>query len=440
MCGISRDDARALAVWLNEEREAAAGAGYGYDRAAGLYAFEVVGGDPLGLEESVVEAIVAAYSSDVGKPQTVSDISREHGLTRGTVQVVLKALGITHNSLPWTPERLRASSVPELREDAAELREMDVRREIERDRWRDVQADARRWRRFRASVVEPARAWFTEHAPRYDPPRLVASHRAREPTCVLFGLTDEHFGKYGGAYTGAPWDRETQWRTSRRVLDRLISRVGALGRPARIIIPIGSDGLHIDSVEGKTTAGTPQDVDGHPRELITEWIRFKVSQIDLLAQLAERVEGWLCPGNHDAMASIWLCAALEGHFAKNDRVTFRGLVDLNPVQADVFGETLIALYHGDRLSPVHLSQIIPRDHAALWGASRWRYLFTGHYHVDREVQMRSDLIVKRLPTICGTDDWHYQSGYRGRRSIQAHVMTERGGLVQTFDEPLLEED
>lgn len=452
ICELSRTDAKQFAKWLRDTDEDAPAPvealdgqiddrdSYTLNRTSGTYVFNLSKASaPVVLSVDRVNAIVADYSNTVGKPASVNQISRAHEIPRATVIGVLRALGVTHDSLPFTREHIEANTLDDLRTQANELRTLDVYKAIERDKWQRIQKDADKWQRFNERVVEPARTWFKEHAPKYDPPRL-SLHKAREEYAVIVGLTDEHFGKYAGKYTGAKWDRKTQKRATMRVLERLISRVASLGRPVRVIIPIGSDGLHIDTIDGKTTRGTPQDVDGHPRELIADWIAFKAEQIDLLAQFGATVEGWLCPGNHDAMASIWLCAALEGWFANNDRVTFRGLSDLNPIQCDTFGDTLIALYHGDRLDVRALSQIIPRDFASKWGASKWRYMFTGHFHSDREIQTRSDLIVKRLPTICGSDDWHYQSGYKGRRSLQAHVVTRRGGLVQSFDEPILDAD
>ena len=448
---ISRSDASQFAKWLRGQHRAPepeesldgeieADDAYTFNKAAGTYVFHLSkAAAPVVLSIDRVNAIVADYSSAVGKPATVNQISRTHNMPRTTVVAVLRALGITHDSLPWTPEHIQNTQLDTLKREAAELSALDVYKAIEKDKWKRIQNDADNWRRFKERIVEPTKQWFKEHAPKYDPPRLTL-HKSREEYVVLFGLTDEHYGKYAGNYTGAPWDRKTQKRVTMRVLERLISRVSTLGRPAKIIVPIGSDGLHIDTMDGKTTRGTPQDMDGHPREMIQEWISFKAEQLDMLAQFGATVEGWLCPGNHDAMASIWLCAALEGWFSNNDNVTFRGLDNLNPIQVGIYGDTLIGLYHGDRLDVRALSQIIPRDFASIWGASKYRYLFTGHFHSDREINTRSDLIVRRLPTVCGSDDWHYQSGYKGRRSIQAHAMTKRAGLVQTFDEPIMDGD
>tara|TARA_R110001592_G_scaffold246608_2_gene508505 strand:+ start:2264 stop:3718 length:1455 start_codon:yes stop_codon:yes gene_type:complete len=449
---IAIEDARLFAAWIRKSAPKATetrehlDAGiesddqYTFNKAAGTYVFHLSkAAAPVVLSIDRVNAIVADYSSAVGKPATVNQISRAHNMPRTTVIHVLRALGVTHDSLPWTPEHIEDSHIETLKREAEELSALDVYKAIEKDKWRRIQNDADNFRRFRERIIAPTKQWFKDNAPTYDPPRL-SLHKSREEYVVLFGLTDEHYGKYAGKYTGAPWNRETQKRVTMRVLERLIARVATLGRPLKIIVPIGSDGLHIDTMDAKTTRGTPQDVDGHPREMISEWIQFKAEQLDLLSQLGAQVEGWLCPGNHDAMASIWLCAALEGWFAKNDRVNFRGLDNLNPIQVGIYGDTLIGLYHGDRLDVRALSQIIPRDFPKIWGQSKYRYLFTGHFHSDREINTRSDLIVRRLPTVCGTDDWHYQSGYKGRRSIQAHAITERGGLVQTFDEPIMDGD
>ena len=404
---------------------------YEYNAATQTYVFRVAGiARNIVLSTDRVDSILADYSNVTGKPATINQVARTHDLPRPVVIGILRALGKTHDSLPFTEERLGTASENELRDEARQLRQLDVYRKIEQDKWREYKRDAEKWRAFREHTLEPLKRWFAERAPTYAPPKI-RIRKPREPFTLVVGLTDEHWGKRGvGGY-----GRETQRTLYLELIERLIGRVELLGRPAKIIIPIGSDGLHIDTSGGTTTQGTPQDVDGSPLEIASSWVEYKVEQIDALTQLAP-VELWPMQGNHDRFASALMTEAVRAWFSQRQDVQVYGTI-VDPVIGQLYGETLLCVHHGDKLRVKALSEVIPKRFAREWGLSRWRYCFTGHYHTERDLPQRSDLQIIRWPSATGADRWHVEEGYDGsRRALAAHAVSPTLGVVQAFNEPV----
>lgn len=409
---------------------------YVHNEETNTYVFTFAGhSGHVALSCDRVDAMVADYSSAVGRGATVNELARAHDIPRGVIVRVLRAMGVTHDSLPWTPERLAAAeSIDELAKEAEQLRQQDIYTRIERDKWRAVERDAQKWRKFNEAVVQQLRSWFAERAPNYAPP-VVRLSQARERYTFVVGITDEHWGKLG--IDG--YNRNVQRAMYLRLIERAMSRLRHLGRPERLIVPIGSDGLHVDTLQGTTTRGTPQHTDGTPADVVRSFMDYKVEQLDALSAWGP-LDLWPLPGNHDNLTAILAYEGLRGWFSQRKDVT-ADRNSLHTIQGELYGRTLVTMHHGDKHNVRHLSEIVPRRFAREWGASRWRYCFTGHYHTERDLPQRSDLQIIRLPSAAGTDRWHYEQGYDGgRRALTVHVISPDRGIVLAVNEPVLEED
>ena len=446
-CGISKKKAQELGRWLRslpaesldveiEQRDA-----YTFNKETQSYIFTLHGAaKAVVMSAERVQQIVADYSN-LGAKASVNQIARTHGISRPVVRGILKALGpITHDSLPFTQEQVDSNDDEELIERARELRTAKVYRKIEQDKWREIERDAHKWRRFNEFVMQPMRSWWQAAAPSYAAPVLRLSP-AQEPFWLFLGITDEHFGKPAPKYTGGEYNREIQRRISRKVITRLLSRLQHLGRPERIIMPIGSDGLHFDRLMNtpSTTRGTPMALDGDasPRGVVSQYVGYKVSQVDLCSQFG-KVDLWYMPGNHDELATVFLAEALRGWFSQREDVHVSDTI--YSLRAKLYGTTLIATYHGHDLKVRDLGEIIPKRFPKLWGKSKHRYCFTGHYHTERELPAKSDVTILRMPTFCGHDEWHYEQGYSSRRAINAYVIDKTKGVILTASEPVLDSD
>ena len=392
--------------------------------------------EPVVLPGTRIRQMVSDYSNLTGSASTVNEIARAHGLPRGIVIRILRALGTTHDSLPFTPEHAAESSIDALAEEAGQLRALEIHKRLERDKWRKIQEDATHWRRFEAEVMEPEREFFRQHAPRYQPPRLKL-RPARSPYALILGITDEHWGKYAPAVGGdCGYDRAQQRKLLLELIERMLGRVVELGRPEKIIMPACSDDPHIDTKLGTTTAGTPQEMDGTPAEIALTWRAMKCEQIDLVAQVAP-VEVWYLPGNHNEHSAIYQFDALQGWMHHRRDIIFRG-DPFQTVIASTYGNSLVAMHHGDKHKVRELSEIVPKRFREAWGQTRWHYCWTGHYHTAQDLPQKSDLRVIRWPSPSGTDTYHREHGWdNNQRAIAADVIDAERGRVMSFEEPVL---
>ena len=139
------------------------------------------------------------------------------------------------------------------------------------------------------------------------------------------------------------------------------------------------------------------------------------------------VDVYVVNGNHDFYSSIFLRASLSACFASYEGI--KVIADVGVRQTFLYGNSLITFVHGDDGSVKDYPAIIASENAALWGKSKWRYIFTGHFHTERELPTFGDTVVHRMPSLAGTDDWHHKKGYKSRKSLIGYIIDEEEGLI-----------
>ena len=87
--------------------------------------------------------------------------------------------------------------------------------------------------------------------------------------------------------------------------------------------------------------------------------------------------------------------------------------------------------HGDSGSTKDWPAIIAGEDAELWGKSKWRFIFTGHLHTERELPTFGNVTVYRMPSLAGTDNWHHSKGYKSRKALIGYVVDKERGVVTT---------
>ena len=111
---------------------------YVYDEGRDKYIFalrsKANAGKPLVLQGDVVRSMVLAYSRD-GETASLNALSRTYGLHRSSVREVLRALGKTHDSAPFSDEDIAKRDEGDLGEDLIRLKEERVMRAAERAQW-----------------------------------------------------------------------------------------------------------------------------------------------------------------------------------------------------------------------------------------------------------------------------------------------------------------
>jgi hypothetical protein len=228
-------------------------------------------------------------------------------------------------------------------------------------------------------------------------------------------LFDLHVGKLAWAReTGVNYDTDIAERLARAAVEDLATLAVPHG-VGKILLPLGNDFLHYDSLAGLTTAGTPQDRDSRFHHMFNRGALIAAWMIEYLAAIAP-VHVLVVPGNHDQTVSWMLGRMLEAQFAPDPRVSF----DSGPALRKYYrhGKVLLGFTHGDKEKLADLPLIMATERPKDWGETRYREFHIGHWHKKREmrtvpVDSFNGTTVRFIRSLSGTDAWHHQSGYVG---------------------------
>jgi hypothetical protein len=274
------------------------------------------------------------------------------------------------------------------------------------------------------------------HAPKY--PRLAKPPRITDPHMLEVSVFDAHFGKLA-------WKPETGQNYDLRIAEQIYLRAvkelaaKASGFPIeKVLFPIGQDFFHIDNLESKTTRGTPQDADGRYGKIFMAGTMACVKAIDHLAQLAPVKLIWV-PGNHDTTASYHLACFLSAWYRNCDRVMIDVEKNQQSRKYEPYGPVVLGFAHGDRAKPERLVGVMLHEARKLMATRRTMEIHLGHFHKAKEmVYVNTDTYsggvrVRTLPSLSGTDKWHFDEGFTGsERAAEAYLWSRRTGYVAHF--------
>ena len=385
---------------------------------------------PLAIPGETWRAIIEAYSNWDGSPASVNEMTRKFGMARRTMVELLRAMGTTHDSSPWTDEELLATEAEDLTEDLLRRKEEKVLVSAERKEWRRIKKDAEAFRRLDLLATRLSQR-FDETSVPYVAPRLTVTE-SKEPWAAVVSPTDFHWGSYAPAFSGEPYSREIARERLFSLSRNLISGLSRRGRPEFLYLALGGDGLHIDNQQKTTTHGTPQDCDGTPEEIAWTWVQVCRDYVDLMRQLCP-VKLLCIPGNHDRYTTTLLRAAMEGWFHAAEDVEV--ITAMTTRQHLLYGDNLLTFMHGDIGKVKDWPAIIAGEVPKMWGVSENRFVFTGHLHTERELPTFGDVVVYRMPSLAGTDGWHHSHGYKSRKALIAYVVDKTRGVVAQEIEP-----
>jgi hypothetical protein len=274
-------------------------------------------------------------------------------------------------------------------------------------------------------------ARMAAHAPEY--PRR--KYRVPDdPHLLEISIFDHHFGKLAWAReTGENYDLAIAESLYERAMDDLLRKASPFPVEA-ILLPIGNDFMHIDTLIQTTTGGTFQDADGRLAKIIECGQMALVRAIDRLLSIAP-VTVLLVPGNHDQVSAWHTARFLWAWYRQCAAVT----VEHEPRARKYheYGINLIGFTHGNEEKASSLPAIMATESSAAWARTHWHEWHLGHYHRQRETQHASvdtfdGVTVRTLPSLSGRDSWHYRKGYLGTRLAEAFLWSKIAGPTGYF--------
>lgn len=269
-----------------------------------------------------------------------------------------------------------------------------------------------------------------KHAPKY--PKIRAKPKGKH--LLEISLFDSHFGKLAwGRETGQDYDLKIAQSIYQRAVEDLLNKTSTFGIE-RILFPVGQDFFHIDDTTNTTPKGGNRlDVDGRLGKIFDTGCESVVRALELCLAVAPVDVIWV-PGNHDRQTSMYLCKFLKAWFRS---IPERISIDDSPKfrKYKLYGINLLGFTHGDAEKHTALPTIMAGEEPALWAQSQFREWHLGHFHRKKETSYsvgdsHVGVLVRVLPSLCGTDAWHYEMGYvKNRRSAEAYLWNRDEGYA-----------
>ena len=399
---------------------------YWYDKENDSYVTFIPDVGPLTVPGTVHRAMLDMYSNTIGEG-TINMVCREFGMPRVWFVKYKKIHGWTKDHEPFTAEEMMARDTDELVEEALQKRRATFYRRFEKKKWSEVQKEANKWREFEDQVLSQLLETIGDRSP-------AKVHKlnikvAKAPYAAVVGLSDFHWGKYSDMENGELFDRNIARKRLFSCTEDAVSRLVQFGAPEKIIVPIGSDFLHIDNDAGTTTRGTPQDNDGNFYSILETGCTLMEEWIESLRQVAP-VHLVLMNGNHDRAMGYVILLYLRAFFRNAPDVTIT--TETTARQYVAYGKNLIGFAHGDTVGKTKdLAGHMAREAAKEWSHCPYRTIYTGHLHYEKtETDVAYGVTRRQLPSLSGPDRWHARSGYVGSpKSLPVYLHDKDRGLV-----------
>lgn len=257
----------------------------------------------------------------------------------------------------------------------------------------------------------------------------------KKPNRLLeLSLFDLHIGKLAwDEETGENFDSKIACERYTKAIDELLSRVD-LSQIERILLPIGNDMINVDNKAHTTTAGTPQTCDGRFTKMIRIAKELLIRTIDKLATVAP-VDVVVVPGNHDNVVMFTLGEIMEAWYHNHKSVN----VINTPKQRKYYqyGTVGLMFTHGNEEKHNDLGMIFATEEPQLWAATKVREVHLGHFHKSKAIKYISvdefqGFKLRIIPSLSGTDAWHFQKGYNSMKTAEAYLWDAKEGLIANY--------
>lgn len=244
---------------------------------------------------------------------------------------------------------------------------------------------------------------------------------------------DLHFGKLGWSpEVGEDYDHKIARTRFIHVINDIIDKASHLDYE-RILFVVGNDMFHVDNPENTTSKGTKQDTDVRWQKMFSEGCKLLVEAIDMMSKICPVDVLWV-QGNHDFQTGYYASVYLEAWYRNSVLVS----INAEPVARKyyLFGNSMIGFTHGDK-EKKRLNGIMQIEQPKFWGITKFREWHIAHRHSEHVVE-ENGLIIRSISSVCGTDSWHFSSGYVGAvKKAQAFVWNYETGLTMTINSVII---
>jgi transposase len=250
--------------------------------------------------------------------------------------------------------------------------------------------------------------------------------RILEELCTVYCLADMHIGQMSwGREVGVSYDTKIAVTRLREWVGRLVAASPA--SKEAVILDVG-DTTHMDDNTNQTPRSKHVlDVDSRYFRTIEESVSALSDAVELTLAKHEKVTLVILEGNHSPHSCIALMFALAERYRLNPRVTVRK--EPGGFWAYQFGKNMLAAAHGDKAKPERMVMFMADEHAEIWGATRHRFLWSGHFH-SAKMEDIGGVKHERLRAMTSRDAYAYSHAYVARSQLQAITLHAETGELQ----------
>lgn len=268
---------------------------------------------------------------------------------------------------------------------------------------------------------------LAEELPRQKP--IKAPSHSLEDLCTTYIVTDYHMGMLS-------WEEETgdSWDTN-IAYDLLINWFGAAiastpDSHTGVLCQLG-DFMHYDGLDAVTPMSKHVlDADTRFPKLVDMSVRLLRQVINMMLRKHQHVHVVMAEGNHDLASSVWLRCLFGALYENEPRVT----VDNThiPYYSFEWGKTSLFFHHGHKKNLKGLSKTFVGLFDELWGRTKHRYGFVGHFHHEKVIE---DALMKieQFPTLAAKDAYAVRGGWLSKREASAITFSKQYGRVGRVD-------
>lgn len=286
--------------------------------------------------------------------------------------------------------------------------------------WVKITADQIRQNEMFQSVMEG----MADELPRVKP--VSGPKKAAADLCACYPIGDHHTGMLAWhEEAGDDYDLAISEELLMRAVDRLVET--ALSCESCLIALLG-DFLHYDSFTPVTPANRNQlDADSRYPKMVRVAIRMVRYVIERALKRHSQVTVIVEIGNHDPATAIFVAECLANIYEREPRI----VIDTSPRHFHYFrfGKNLVGTHHGHGVKMDMLPLIMATDRPQDWGATEYRYVWTGHIHHD-SVKDVQGVRVESFRVLPPTDAWAANAGYRSMRDMKSIILHKEYGEVE----------
>lgn len=243
-------------------------------------------------------------------------------------------------------------------------------------------------------------------------------------------LVDLHVGKLAvEAISGADYNRNIARDIAIEAVCDVLDKAQSMN-PEKVLLVLGNDFFHIDTMTNTTTKGTHVETDGLYQQVFSEGLKLMVDLTNICLEQVGKVDVIFIPGNHDHVSTFFAMQFLQAWYRNTPEVNI--IVSNKTRQYYHYGVNLIGFAHGDDTKLQDLPLIMAQEVPEAWSKTKYREFHTGHLHHKKTYHTKDNeymgVRVRVLTTISATDSWHQRLGYIGSiRALEAYVWDAEKG-------------